>query len=92
MGMPCLMTEGWRDAWLLRFGVEREELDGCVLVVSQALVVVRFLRKLSVPLGQALGWGARLLSVTDVSLFARTISGELGAVRAGSLGSSQSLW
>ena len=38
-------------AWLLRFGVEREELDGCVLVVPQALVVVRFLGKLSVLLG-----------------------------------------
>ena len=45
MGM---MTESWRDAWLHRFGVEREELDGCVLFVPQALVVVRFLGKLFV--------------------------------------------
>ena len=48
MGM---MTESWRDAWLPRFGIGIKELDGCVLVVPQALVVVRFLGKLSVLLG-----------------------------------------
>ena len=89
MGM---MTESWRDAWLLRFGIGIKELDGCVLVVPQALVVVRFLGKLSVLLGRALGLGACLLSVTGVSLLARATSGRLGAVRARSLGSSQSLW
>ena len=85
MGM---MTESWRDAWLLRFGVGIKKLDGCVLVVPQALVDVRLLGKLSVLLGWALGLGASVLSVTGVGLFTRATSGELGAVRAGSLGSS----
>ena len=87
-----MMTESWRDAWILRFGVGIKELDGCVLINPQALVVVRFLGKLSVLLGRALGLGACLLSVTGVGLFAQATSGGLGAVRARSLGSSQSLW
>ena len=60
--------------------------------VTEALVVVRFPGELFAILGQALGLGACLLSVTGVGLFARATSGKLGAVRAGSLGSSQPLW